>query len=405
MKILLVQSWLGRKQHPVLPLGLATIAASIDLNSIRIEDLNLYNSPMERLKSLLLDYNPDIVGFSLRNADTTSYFDRYSYLSSYLSQIELVAKLLPSAFIISGGAGFSIFSDQIMAASPYIHCGVTGFGETIVQDLMKNRATGLFHSREGSLNLPRFDLLEVDKYVPFEKNLALGVVVNRGCNLGCRYCSYPIISGKVVQERPLRLIQNDIEQLLKYKATHLFLIAPILNNRKARGIEVAEMIGSLNLGISWEAYHSPVAFDKKYAALIHKSGCSSVSFSPDGGTSEQMIRMGKNYGFNEMQSAIKAAASADLAVSLNIFPWDSGSGIKGMVKSFQNGAKWGQLAGTSLRRLRFGFVRKLPGTPFAPAEASFSNSLPAGEFAKPNATGMIMFRALQKLYQKNMGAI
>ena len=115
MRILLVQTWLGREQHPVLPLGLATIAGSLPEHDVRIEDLNQSRLPMERLRSVLEDYMPDCVGFSLRNADTTSCFDRYSYIPRCLEQIEVTSRLCPNAHIIAGGAGFSIFAEQIMA--------------------------------------------------------------------------------------------------------------------------------------------------------------------------------------------------------------------------------------------------------------------------------------------------
>lgn len=402
MKILLVQSWLGRAQHPVMPLGLASIAASLASHEVRIEDLNLSISPMERLRSVLTDFKPEAIGFSLRNADTTSYCDRYSYIPQFLQQIELASLLCPEAYILAGGAGFSIFPDQIMGSSPLIQCGVIGHGELIIEDLLRHRATGLHRGKAGGFVLPRYDLVEVNRYIPFESNLSMGVEVNRGCNLGCRYCSYSAISGKSVKERALELIETDIEQLLGFHASHLFLIAPILNSSRERGIKVAEMIRALNSGVSWEAYHSPVGFDREYAELIRNSGCSAVSFSPDAGTSRQMKNMGKDYDVSDLESAIKSAVFSGIEVSLNIFPWDIGGGLREMVSSFRNGSEWGRMAGEKLRRLRFGLIRRLPGTQFAPGEISLNSGIPAREFATPSPLGMIAFRALKKMYERNV---
>lgn len=402
MRILLVQAWLGREQHPILPLGLASIAGSLVMHQVRIEDLNQSRSPMERLRSVLADYNPDAVGFSLRNADTTSYFDRYSYVSRCLEQIELTSRLCSNTHIMVGGAGFSIFAEQIMGNSQHIHCGVTGHGELIAPELLRNRANGLYHGAEGGFLSPRFDLISVDSYIPFEKNLAVGVEVNRGCDRRCTYCSYSAISGKSVQERSLELIKRDIQQLAAQGASHLFLIAPVLNNRRARGIEVASMVGSLNSGITWEAYHSALEFDGKYASLISDTGCTAVSFSPDGGTAGQMKRIGKDYDPALLESAITAAVSNGIEVSLNIFPWDATGGISGMIRSFRNGARWGRLAGPGLRRLRFSLIRRLPATPFVPAEVSMNGKIPLKEFVKPSAPGMIAFRTMKRMYEKNM---
>ncbi|MCD4847916.1 MAG: cobalamin-dependent protein [Candidatus Aegiribacteria sp.] len=401
MRILLVQAWLGREQHPVLPLGLATIAGSLEKHETRIEDLNLSRSPMERLRSVLADYKPDSVGFSLRNADTTSYFDRYSYIPRCLEQIELTSRLCPNAHIMAGGAGFSIFAEQIMGHSQHIHCGITGHGELIMEELLRNRACGLYPGAKGEFISPRFDLISVNSYIPFEQNLAAGVEVNRGCDRRCTYCSYSAISGKNVQERSLELINRDVQQLAAQGFRHVFLIAPVLNNRRARGMEVASTIESLDSGVTWEAYHSALNFDDEYASLIRDSGCIAVSFSPDGGTADQMKRIGKDYDTVQLESAITAAVSNGIEVSLNIFPWDAAGGISEMIRAFRNGARWSRLAGTGLRRLRFSLIRRLPATPFAPAEVSLNERIPIKEFIKPGALGMIGFRVMKRMYERN----
>ena len=402
MRILLIQTWLGRKQHPVLPLGLASIAASLASHQVRIEDLNLSRSPMERLRSVLADYNPEAVGFSLRNADTTSFFDRYSYIPLCLEQIELTSRLCPDAHILAGGAGFSIFAEQIMDHSQHIHCGVTGHGELIVEELIRQRACGLYHGAKGDFVSPRFDLLSLPSYIPFQNNLTVGVEVNRGCDRRCTYCSYSAISGTSVQERSSELVKHDIVQLAAQGFHHFFLIAPVLNNRKARGMEVASMVVSLDSGITWEAYHSALDFDEEYASFIRDSGCMAVSFSPDGGTAEQMKRLGKDYNTADLESAIAAAVTSGMQVSLNIFPWDAAGGIPEMIRAFRNGARWGRLAGSGLKRLRFSLIRRLPRTPFAPAEVSLKGRIPIKEFIKPSALGLIAFRAMKRMYERDL---
>jgi radical SAM superfamily enzyme YgiQ (UPF0313 family) len=279
---------------------------------------------------------------------------------------------------------------------------VTGHGEFIAPELIRNRASGLYHGAEGGFLSPRLDLLSLGSYIPFEQNLAVGVEVNRGCDRRCAYCSYSAISGRIVQERSPELVRYDIEQLAAQGSRHLFLIAPVLNNRKARGMEIATMIGSLNSAITWEAYHSALDFDEEYASLISDAGCMAVSFSPDGGTAGQMRRMGKDYDPSILKSAITTAVSNELEVSLNIFPWDTAGGISEMIRAFRNGARWGRLAGSGLRRLRFSLIRRLPGTRFAPSEVSLNGRIPMREFVKPSALGMLVFHAMKRMYERDL---
>jgi len=352
---------------------------------------------MERLRSVLLDYKPDVVGFSLRNADTTSHSDPFSYIPAALRQIDSARKVLPGAFIVAGGAGFSIFAREIMAVSPAINCGIEGHGELIAPEIMNSRVNGFFQGGSGGFTRPRFDLLSVSSYVPFERNLSVGVEVNRGCGKCCAYCSYPALSGNRVLEKPALEIKREIGQLITGGCRHFCLIAPVLNNRRKRGEEVAMAVRSLNSSVTWEAYHSAVDFDGDYASLIFDSGCRAVSFSPDGGTAEQMKRMGKDYTPAELESAILAASEKGIKLSLNLFPWDGRGTTAEMFQAFRNGSRWGKLAGNNLRRLRFSLIRRLPCTIYAPAAVSVSEKVAGIEFVKPAALGMIVYMTLKKL--------
>jgi len=397
VKVLLVQPWLGREQHPVLPIGLACIAAALHRHSVRIIDLNLHRSPLEALEGTLKEYQPDVTGFSLRNCDTTGYSDPFSYIPAFAEQISLTGRILPGTHVMAGGAGFSIFADQIMENCPGIHCGVTGHGEKLVDELVLNHAVGLFHGRGGEFTPPTLELVDTTGYLPFQGNLSAGVEVNRGCDGHCRYCSYGAVSGMSVRERPAGLIVEDLQYLLGKGFSHFFLIAPVLNSSRRRGEEIASAVSSAGGDLSWEAYHTAKDFDAAYASVVSGSGCTAVSFSPDGGTDRQMGLAGKDYGVKDLEKAMKAAVSAELDVSLNIFPWFRETGTSGMLKAFRNGAEWGRSAGSRLRRLRFGLIRRMPGTVYGPAHPSFTERIHPGEFIRPDPPGMVVYLVLKNL--------
>ncbi len=397
MKILLVQSWLGRDQHPVLPLGLACIAASLDGYPVRIADPNVHENPLEYLKGVLRDFEPDAVGLSLRNCDTTSYRDRYSYLQAFIRQTEMVRNEVPGAYIMAGGAGFSIFAREIKNACPSLDCGVKGHGEEVVRGLVENRSEGIKKGFAGSFREPRLDLLDANAYIPFQKNLSIGVEVNRGCHLRCSYCSYGEISGRRVRERNTESVLREVGFHAGRGVRHLFLVAPVLNSTRRRGEEIARAMASSGVPVTWEAYHSPKDFDDPYAAMVSASGCTGVSFSPDGGTERQMRLMGKDYSMEQLENAVISASCAGLDISINLFPWRPETGISGMFQAFNNGSRWGRLAGSRLKRLRFSLVRRMPGTPFGPASAFLARK----EFDRPSGAGMPVFLILSRLCERD----
>ncbi len=400
MRILLVQPWLGRTQHPVYPIGLTVIASALAGHETLIEDLNLAASPLERLKDLLREFRPDVAGFSLRNCDTTAFTDPFSYIPAFAAQLELTAGVCPGIHIMAGGAGFSVFPEDIMEHCREIDCGVTGHGEEIVRGLAENRSKGLFHGDGGKMINPSLDMVDYQPYLPFQENLSTGVEVNRGCDLRCRYCSYPAISGGTVMERPIEDITGDMLKLASAGARHFFLIAPVLNSTGERGIEVARGVKAAG-EFTWEAYHTPKGFDRRYAGLLAESGCTGVSISPDGGTQEQLELMGKDYGVDELEWAVSAAAGAGIPVSLNIFPWHGETGMRGMTEAFRNGVRWGMMAGSRLKRLRFGLVRRMPGTFYGPAGLSVSSGIDPGEFVKPPPAAMVAYLVMKRLHERS----
>lgn len=396
MRVLLVQSWLGREQHPVVPLGLAQIAGALKGHSIRIIDPNVHQDPLGSIREAALEFKPDTAGFSLRNCDTTSYNDRFSYMPAFREQTALLRRELPGTHIIAGGAGFSIFPEEIMEHCSAVDCGVTGHGEAIVSGIVETRAEGIHSGQGGTLLQPRLDLLDLGAYSTYQFNLSAGIEVNRGCGERCSYCSYRTISGNSVMERQTQSIVDDIRYHIERGISHFFLIAPLLNSTRTRGEKVARALISSCPGISWEAYHTARDFDANYASLIAASGCAGVAFSPDGGTALQMELNGKEYTPDQLKKAVEAASNAGLSVSINVFPWHAKTGITGMLQAFRNGNRWGRTAGQGLRRLRFGLVRRMPGTAYAPASVNMG----VDQFDKPPAWGMPVYLVLKRLYER-----
>lgn len=402
MRVLLVQPWLGRRQHPVLPLGLACIAASLEGHEVRIVDPNLHEEPLDLLAAELRDFAPDVTGFSLRNCDTTSRRDPFTYLPAFRAQTELARRKLPSTRIMAGGAGFSLFAEQIMRECRNIDCGVTGHAEAVVRELMESGATGLHAGGSGQFVSPALELLDCSRYTPFETNLAVGVEVARGCDLGCRYCSYPAVSGDRTIHRPPSELAEELGRLVSLGARHIFLIAPVLNRPAKQGAAAARAAMEAGGGFTWEAYHTARGFDREYAELAASSGCTGATFSPDGGTDRQMELMGKDYDGAALERAITAAADAGIDVSINVFPWQRETGFSGMLAAFRGAARWGAAAGERLRRLRFGLVRRMPGTDYAPAAPAFGRAIPDGQFSKPPPAAMVGFLAFNRLFGKDL---
>jgi len=365
----------------VAPLGLLSVASSMP-GSVDVFDLNVCSDPLRLLAEKLDSLRPDVVGISLRNADTTNAFDPYSYLPAFLKQVRIVNERAPRAEIRAGGTGYSLFHRELNAEARVIGAGTVGH-------------------YEGSIPVPSWDLINLEPYLPYQNNLSIGVEVSRGCDLKCSYCVYPSLSGARKQDKPPEEIRTEVLMLKSRGVRHLFLCAPVLNHRPGRAEEVA--LAMAGTGVTWEAYHSPLGFTSDYASLARRTGCTTISFSPDGGSDSDMLALGKDFTTRDVGTAVGNASRAGLKVCIGMFPYLPWSSPMSMSRAFITGRNWGAIAGTGLSRLRFGAVRRLPGSAFGPGRPALHGAVPSGEFVLPGKPWSALFRFFRAAFEKRLG--
>lgn len=362
------------------PLGLLSVASSLT-GAVEVVDLNTCADPLRLLAERLDSMRPDVVGISLRNADTTNAFDPFSYIPAFLRQVRIVAERVPLAEICAGGAGYSLFHREIDAVARHIGTGTVGHNETGIPQ-------------------PAWEMIDLEPYLPFQKNLSIGVEVSRGCDLKCSYCVYPSLSGSLRHDKPPQEVRKEVLMLHGRGVRHVFLCAPVLNHRPGRGEDVAAAMAGT--GVTWEAYHTPLGFTGEYARLIRESGCSSVSFSPDGGSDSDMKALGKDFTTRDVGLAVENASRAGLKVCIGLFPHLPWSSPISMTGAFISGRNWGRAAGEGLARLRFGAVRRLPGSAFGPGAPALHGDVPSDQFVLPGEPWMTLFRVLRAVFEKRL---
>ena len=71
MKILLISTNRLKKIMPPMPVGLAYIASNIDERSheLKLLDLMFAKSPLEEIRRVIKEFQPEIIGVSIRNLD------------------------------------------------------------------------------------------------------------------------------------------------------------------------------------------------------------------------------------------------------------------------------------------------------------------------------------------------
>ena len=138
MKVMLIQAYLGRKELPVFPLGLAMLAAVLPGHDVKIFDPNVSDDPYNDLKTSLAQFQPEVVGISLRNIDNQQGIDFFYYFKTMEPTLKIIKETCPQCAIAIGGAGYSMFADKIMRRLDKVDFGVYLEGEESFPELLDN---------------------------------------------------------------------------------------------------------------------------------------------------------------------------------------------------------------------------------------------------------------------------
>lgn len=342
MRILLIQSPSveGASQEKVYPIGIVSLAGCLNKagHETAIIDMNLESDPFGALKEKLLDFHPGAVGISLRNIDPLGN-KTASLVPHFSVAVRMTAALMPRAWIIAGGTGFSLFPERLMQELPEIHYGLIGEAELSLPALLSSpgnppplkglcvrkgdrikitppsRAFDMAHYRPPDRELldpSRY--LDINSYVP-----AIGIETKRGCPFTCAYCVYPKLQGKKVRRRPPAAVVDEIEMLHKeYGIRRFHFTDPVLNIPCGHLEEISEEIIRRKLKVKWDGFMREDHLNEKNALLFEKAGCECFSFSPDGLCRESLEALGKKLSEPDILKAARIVAGTD-AISVYHF--------------------------------------------------------------------------------------
>ena len=98
-----------------VPVGLAYLAANIDedQHSLRLLDLMFSDDPLADVARAVSEFNPDVVGLSMRNLDNQSYFNPVWHLPGVKDVVDRI-RVSSHATVVCGGPAFSILPSECL---------------------------------------------------------------------------------------------------------------------------------------------------------------------------------------------------------------------------------------------------------------------------------------------------
>jgi radical SAM superfamily enzyme YgiQ (UPF0313 family) len=315
MRVLLISANTEQINMPVLPLGLACVAAAIDGQGHPVKLLNLMmqiNSQMA-LHEAIDEFNPEIIGISVRNIDDQN-MENPRFLLETVKDVVTNCREYSDATIVLGGAGYSIFPQATLDFLD-ADIGIQGEGESAFSALLArlrdkkdiSEIPGLYlpgqKSHRGSeyiknltdIPLPLPDvhlstpstLKDQEIWIPFQSR--------RGCPMDCSYCSTATIEGRIIRKHDPKKVVEAISRYAEAGLDHFFFVDNTFNLPSAYANTLCEQIISSKLKITWRCILYPWKVDDELIEKMAKAGCKEVSLGFESGSEKILAKMNKKY--------------------------------------------------------------------------------------------------------------
>ncbi len=297
MRILLIatnrhQKLMSRMNATPAPIGLAYIAGNLDpdRHDIKMLDLMFSDDFLEETERTVREFQPDLVGISLRNLDNVSYVDPQWALPATKEVIDKV-RSITEAPIVCGGPGFSLLPE---ACFDFLgpDMGVAGDGgESFAQlaDALESGETyrnlpGLVYRNDAGETIrqgmaysqfskpPRLDLLDMARYE--KAGFGIGVVTK----LGDAFTNSKTAENDTSSWRVLRPIEEVIDEIQdlkeRYGLRKIFFIDSGFNVPLPYAKALCHSIMDADLKIHWNSYLAPVpeSCDDEVLDLMREAG-------------------------------------------------------------------------------------------------------------------------------------
>jgi lipid biosynthesis B12-binding/radical SAM protein len=309
MKILLISANVTLSPYPIYPLGVSMIAAALTRAGHEVQQLDFLqqNTDLEAIAHEISQFNPGLVGISVRNIDNVNFMNEQYYIQNVKNMVGTI-RSVTDAKVLLGGAGFSLIPDLILqeTAADY---GVIGEGEVLAVEFANNAARDIY-PRERLLGSPtRIAGTQIDSALYDERLLEFylqsgniaSIQTKRGCTHACVYCTYPLLEGSQIRKRKPAGVVDDILLLRdKYKTKYIFFVDSVFNDDEGAYLEIIDEMLRRDVSIPWTGFFKPKGLTDEIVERMKQTGFVAAEVGADAACDTTLRKMGKSFTFQDI---------------------------------------------------------------------------------------------------------
>jgi radical SAM superfamily enzyme YgiQ (UPF0313 family) len=368
----------------VFPLGLAQLSAALRRagHAVMLVDLLVEK---DGFGSALQDFQPELVGISVRNIDDVLIRKRETFVQELGVLVRMVHEQSRCPVVL-GGSGFSILPQELLELSG-ADFGIVGEGETALVGLIEAlrggsdyrnipglvfRDNGVFKKNEPAINYTQLPLQPED-WPPevishYLRNAGIvNIQTQRGCAHRCCYCTYPLIEGARHRSRSPEAVVAEFEQLKALGARYVFMVDSVFNCSERHVTGICEALIRSDLKIKWGCFLRPQGLTPGLMKLMARAGLAHIEFGSDSFCDEVLHAYEKDLSFEDIRYSNELARNDEIDFCHFVIAGGPGETLETLQTGFTNS----QLLGGAI-------IMAVPGMRIYPGTRLFNRAIKEG---------------------------
>ena len=329
---MLVYSNRTRIMEPAPPIGLSYVATATRQagHEVRFIDLMVSRNPMGELRDALREFQPEVVGISVRNIDNI-IAQRVSWHLGEVNGLIAAVRAHSKARVVLGGPAASILGSALLERTDADFV-VVGEGETAFPQLLSAIAglrgydgiSGLCYREDGkAVSVPpvrqkAFGGSGMEEWIQWRPYARIGgtwaIHTKRGCPLGCLYCNYPVMEGHSLRSRAPGDIVDEIERVIARVGPRTFEFTDsTFNVPESHAIGICEEIIRRNLRVKLSAVSvNPLNVSPELFRLMKRAGFRCLVITPDSASETMLRNLHKGFGAEQVRWTAELARQSGI---------------------------------------------------------------------------------------------
>jgi anaerobic magnesium-protoporphyrin IX monomethyl ester cyclase len=294
-----------------MPIGLYNVAAVLKTEGyeVTLHNLNDGRQSPERVVALIEQFRPDVIGFSIMNANRWGGID-----------IARRAKALDAKIVtVFGGVGASYLWEHLLTHFAAIDYVVIGEGERAFLELVRciEENAGADVAQLGGIAFRKKGRPERTACYPLIEDLDRlpdptqyytypHLSLTRGCPANCRFCGSPGFWGRQVRFHSPGYFVGQIERLASRGISFFYVSDDTFTLRKKTVLAVCREIIARQLNICWAAISRVDTVDEEILRWMRKAGCIQISYGIESANRDVRRFLDKRIKLDDVRAAFAA---------------------------------------------------------------------------------------------------